>query len=625
VKLRLALPRRFLAGAALAAWTTTACRPATTTRAPADDSQPVPWYQGDALAARAISAKAAQGSRADRVARVDALLDLLDAARFADDAGAREQLWLGLGGTPRDRGPEATRDAATRILGEAIALDKEPLADDSRAFIGGVISLLSADLGLGGAAEDLAIRTAAYRDVAEHGHPRAADNARWRLHDHLHGCLQGAVSAPQERRVDVAIQGLYVREDSLAAWLDDRAVHAREPAPDPAALLELLSELAAPLAADPRWSATITRRAAADEALAAAVRTTLPAHRDPTWPLASTPQGTARPDSLAPIVRVDAARVTVDLGRPQVREAAGGAPELVRAVEGALALDGRGTVLLVAPPMLPSPALAAIARTFLDARVARVELAVREPRVPADRGDVVVQLPLELFREVDRGPTATALRAARLHVHLSGRGARLALDGRWLELRVGADLEAALAVVRRAYPRERVITIGLADDVLYAQLLDLVRVLIGGPQRSFEVAVWRPGVESPPVAPVARTIAAEERRLQQRAALGQDSARASLKQAYPLAAGDQPRLETAARQLLRCLPELEAPLAAGDPVELGLVFNEGRLAQVTGERPRGKLGPDRLLALQRCAEAELRGFRLREHRDKITVDVALFR
>ncbi len=604
--------------ATLLAGTLAACRPSATTTAPVDALGPVAWYAGDALTARPISG----AGRAQRLARLDVLFDLLDAARFADDDAAREQLWTGLGGTARGRGPDATRDAATRLLGEALELDRGDLDEDSRSFVGGVISLLSADLGLVGGADDLSIRTAAYLDVASSGHPRAADNARWRLYDFVRGCLQGAVTAPQERKVEVALHSLYVHEDSLEAWLDDRAVHAQTPLPAPEALWGLLVEARTPLATDSRWAAVVARRAAADATLEAAVRTTLPAARDPGWPIARMPQGTGRRDSLGPIVKIDDRRVTIDLGRPQAREAERGAPELVRGLEGALALDGRGLVLLVAPPMLPSPALNALTRTMLDARVARIELAILEPRVPAERGEVVLQLPLEVLRETDQGPAASALRKARVHIHLSGRGARLALDGKWLGLRT-SDLEAQLASVRRAYPREHMITVGLADDVLYQQLLDLARALIGGPQRRFDVAAWRPGAPVPTPEPSAKAIAAEERRLQRRAELGADTARAALDQVFPLMAGDQPRLEAMARQLTRCLPELEVPLAAGEGVRLDLRFEEGRLLRVTAMQPSRKVPGQRLAAVQTCAEAETRGFRLREHRDALTFIVTL--
>jgi len=580
----------------------------------------VPWSEGEVLGLRPISGASAPA----RVARLDALLDLLDAARFADDADARERLWGGLGGTARGRGPEALRDASSRLLGEALQLDLADLDDDAHAFVAGVIALLSADLGLVGAAEDLAIRTAAYRDVAEHGHPRAADNARWRLYDHVRGCLLGAISAPQERRLEIAIHSYYALEDSLAPWLDDRSVHAQSPLPAPEALQTLLVSAREAVAADPRWAEVVARRARADATLEATVRGALPAARDPAWPVITLPRGVGRRDSLAPIVRVDEAEVTVDLGHPEARVAAAGAPELVPAVAAALARDGRGAVLLVAPPLLPSPALRAVTRTLFDARVARIELALREPRVAEGSGDVILQLPLEVLREGDHGPAAQALRRARLHVHLDGRGARLAVDGRWLGAQgdPGA-LAERLALLRRAFPREHQITVGLGDDLLVQQLIEHLRALIGGPARVFEAAAWRPAAPAPPASPPAAQVAAEERRLLLRGQLAAETARAGLEQPFPLRPGDQQRIEQLARHLLRCLPELEAPLPAGERVRLGLRFEEGRLARVEAKKPGVRLAKGRLEALQTCAEEESRGFRLREHRDVVTAEVLL--
>lgn len=616
------------AAAALAAWTATACQPRAATTAPTQAAvSPVRWPEGDVLRLQPISGAAAT-TPAARVARLDALLDLLDAARFADDADAREHLWIGLGGTARGRGPEATREASGRLLAEAIQLDTAAgLDDDAHAFISGVIALLSADLGLVGAAEDLSIRIAAYLDVAEQGHPRAADNARWRLYDHIRGCLVGAVSAPQERRLEIALHSLYVHEDSLEPWLGDRSVHAQSPLPAPEALQALLASARAALAADPRWAGVVARRTGADATLEQTVLGVLPAARDPSWPVLTMPRGVGRRDSLAPIVRIDEREVTIDLGHPGARIAGLGAPELVPALTAALARDGRGAVLLVAPPLLPSPALEAITRTLLDAHVARIELALREPRVEPERGDVILQLPLEVLQDNDTGPAARALRKARVHVHLGGRGVRLAVDGNWLALQDGqVTLDERLAALRRAYPRERMITVGLGDDVLYQQLLDLMRALVGGPARAFEVAALRPGAGAPPETVPAKAIAAEERRLERRSQLATATARAGLDQPFPLATGDQQRLEQLARQLLRCLPELETPLPAGERLRLHLRFEEGRLARIDAGKPQQltvRLPAPRLAAVQACAEDESRGFRLREHRDVVLADVLL--
>ncbi len=618
------MPRAIaVCAAALVACATIACRPKTETAPPPAGPVPVPWYAGDALQARPA---ADPTTSAARVARLDVLLDLLDAARFADDAAARDGLWQALGGTVATRGAEATREAGTRILADAIELDTATDLDvDAKGFLAGAIAVLSADLGLVGAADDLSIRTGVYRDVAADGHPRAADNARWRLYDHVRGCLVGAVSAPQDRRVEVALHSLYVREDSLAPWLDDRAVHAKAPLPGADVLIELMTDERTALGADARWKAVVGKRTPQDTSLELTVRTALPAVRDPAWPLAVMPVGTARRDSLVPIVRIDEKEVTVDLGHPDARTGERGAAELVKALEGALARDGRGGVLLVAPPLLPSPAVNSIFRTLYDGRVTRIELAVREPRVGEGAGDVVVQLPLDILRDTDQSPEAVALRKSRLHVHLGGRGVRLAVDGRWSDLRPGpSELSGLLMQLDRSFPREQRITVSLGDDLLYQQLLDDLRALVGGPTRHFEVAAWRPAAAPPPESLPAKAVAAEEKRLQTRFNLYTETMFAALdpgKQAVP--DGDTRRLEALARQLLRCLPEFEAPLRSGEQARLDLRFEEGRLAQITTSGKPAKAAKAGAAALQRCAEEESKGFRLRETPGPVTIGVLL--
>src|SRR5690606_16763831 len=96
---------------------------------------------------------------------------------------------------------------------------------------------------------------------------------------------------------------------------------------------------------------------------------------------------------------------------------------------------------------------------------------------------------------------ARAVERARLRVHLGGRGPRFAVDGDWLDLAGGAaDLETQLARLDRAYPRERLITLSLGDDVIYQQLQELLRALVGGPQRRYEAVTWVPGLAAPPEA-----------------------------------------------------------------------------------------------------------------------------
>ncbi|MCY1068168.1 hypothetical protein OV090_25725 [Nannocystis sp. RBIL2] len=623
-----ALRRRARLGALGLGLALFACRPQSTT-AP-DATGPVAWIDADPLKPAEIPA--ANASSRAAVARLDRLLDLLDAARFTGDEGAREALWTALGGAAMGRGPEATREAETRLLTEALALDLKPdLDDDARGFVAGAITLLSADLGLVAGSEDLSVRVAAYRNIAEDGHPRAADNARWRLYDHVRGCLAGAAAAVPDRRLEVAVHGLYVREDSLAAWLDDRAVHAQAPWPPPSELWGLLGAERDALAALPRWRGALARRDRDDAVLQDTFLAALPAARDPAWDLQRVPAGTGRQDSLAPVVGIAGEDVTVDLGRPGARRSTRGAPELVRAVEAALARDGRGAVLLVAPPLLPSPALNSILRTLLDARVARIESAVREPRLPEGTGDIVATLPFEVVRPSDQGPAAQVLSRARVRVHLSGRGPRLAVDGGWLDLLPGpSDLDAQLARLDRAYPRERMVTLTLGDDVLYQQLQDLLRALVGGPQRRFDVVAWTPAAAPPPADLPEKTLAEARRKLDVRANLFPRTASAGLVLPAPppgapaeplLPEGDQKRAEALALGFVRCLPELETPLRAGEAVDVELRFEEGRLAGVEPKPPKTRVPAPRLAAFKTCVEDEARGFRLREQQASVRFTV----
>lgn len=601
------------------------CRPRGSGAAPPGaDAGPVAWSDADPLAPAEIAGPDARLGAPARVARLDRLLDLFDAARFTGAEAPRESLWDALGGVSMGRGAEATREAEARLLAEALALDAGGgLDDDARRFVAGAITVLSADLGLIAGSEDLSIRAAAYRDVAELGHPRAADNARWRLYDHVRGCLAGAAAAPPERRREVALHSLYVREDSLAPWLDDRSAHAQPPWPAPASLWALLQDQRTALGELPRWRGVLARRERGDAELQSTVLAALPAARDGAWDVLRVPAGTGRPESLAPVVMVQDPQLTIDLGRPQARSGERGSPELARALTAALARDGRGAVLLVAPPMLPSPALNSTLRTLLDARVARVESAVREPRVDAE-GDVVAALAFDIVRPSDQGPAALAIHMSRLRVHLSGRGPRVAADGQWLDLRASpADFEALLGRLDRAYPREHTIALTLGDDVLYQQLQDLLRALVGGPQRRFEAAVWLPGAPPPPDKPAAKAVAAEERRVQSRADLFKETATAAVLVAAPLPEGDQKRLEALSRRLVRCLPELQTPLRPGESLDLAVRFEEGRLAAADPQPTRTRLAPDRPAALRACVEEEARGFRLREQQSPTALTIRL--
>ena len=145
--------------------------------------------------------------------------------------------------------------------------------------------MLSADLQPPPSADDLSIRTLVHRTLAEQGHPRIVDNARWRLYDHARGTLQGAVEQPPEQRLPVAVQALYVERDSVEDLLADTAPHAHPPWPTTEALWGLVQAQAGSLRAVPRWTAVIERREPDDQALHETLRASLPAARRDDWPL----------------------------------------------------------------------------------------------------------------------------------------------------------------------------------------------------------------------------------------------------------------------------------------------------------------------------------------------------
>lgn len=575
-------------------------------------------------------ASLSRGDPQARAVRLDRLLDLLDAARFGQDQDARETLWDALGGHATGVGERATREATERLLREALGLEEAAhrSADLTVAsFCADLIMLLSADLQPPAVAEDLSIRTLVYRTVIEQGHPRLADNARWRIYDHVRGTLAAAVEVPPGDRLSIAVQALYAERDSVEALLADTAPHARPPWPTADELWALMDEQQRALSSEPRWATVVDRRAGDDHALHDTLRASLPAPRAPDWPLRSFPAGTARAESLAPVVWAHEGRLVVDAGRSHARafgldvETNDELAELAQAVGNTLAQDGRGTLLLVAEPQLPAPLLRTVLRAIFRAHAERVELAVVEPRVSAsprdDRGEVVMALPLYVTHAAGQRAGDRAWAQARVHVHLDGRGPSIAVDGRWLS-RVPADARGLRAVVEqlgRAFPRERGVVVSLGGDVQLQQLLELLVALQGGPQRPFEAVGWMADGSAPPPKQ------GGDDWLERRSAMAWEHPRVELEQPYALGAGDQKRLEALAEDLAVCLPELgaERPPSA---VTLALRFEEGRLrhAEVRPAPRRAKAGVD---AVIECIRDEGYALRLREHREGLELSVTL--
>ncbi|MCA9701625.1 MAG: hypothetical protein KC431_29160, partial [Myxococcales bacterium] len=442
-----------------------------------------------------------------RVIRLDRLLDLYDAARFADDGEARDSLWAALGDYSSTRGIDASREVVLRLLDEAYAIDdrSDALSDDERRFVADAIMLLSADMFLPDSAEALITQTLAYRSLVEDGHPRIADNAHWRLYDHVRGVLVGAVEIGPELRADILVHALYAEREDISPWLEELAPHAQPPLPSPTQLWALLEEQRAALEQVPRWQAVVASRSAAEADLHETVTSLLPRPRDPGWVLPQLTRGTAQRESLAPVLLARPGELVLEPTAENPRTMSAASPDrdaLTGALEALLARDGRGLLLFAADPKLPAPEYARALQALASARTGVIELAVHEPRIgdaaDGSAGDfAVLALPLHVARADDRGPGARALRQARIHVQLDGRGPRFRVDGRWLSATAAlpSDLLRLVDELHRAYPLEHTISLSLASNVQHQQLVDVLAAFTGGITPAFVAAGWMPDVE----------------------------------------------------------------------------------------------------------------------------------
>jgi hypothetical protein len=582
------------------------------------------WIDADPMGAATeadperLAALADAGLRG-RILRLDRLLDLYDAARFADDRQARESLWLALGGHASTRGIEASREAVLRLLDEAYAIedlatrtDPPELSEPELRFVADAIMLLSTDMFLPDTAEALITATLAYRVLAEEGHPRIADNAHWRLYDHVRGVLEGAVEITPAMRADVVVHALYVEREDISEWLDDLAPHARPPLPSPSELWALLEQHRDALAPIDRWQPVLATRVEREANLQETVMALLPRPREPSWRLVELARGTAAPESLAPAVVLEPGRAQLES-----REFEPGAIESA-ALEGLLARDGRGILLLASAPDVPAPEYAATLRALAQARTTTIELAVHEPALGETDPRVVVALPLYVALPDDAGAGARALRDSRIHVQLTGRGPRFRVDGRWLGASptLPSDLVAFVDKLRRGYPRQHALSLSLGDDVQHQQLVDLLAALTGGRSPTFVAVGWLPdaAIERDPVPDTLG-----ERTLAVRVELASDAITIVMPE---LPAGvpeqDWARVRTASESLRACIPELEVALPKpGLAVQLDFADHELVDLVASGR----KLGAASLERFESCANDRLAGFRLREHEAALRVEL----
>ncbi len=599
---------------------TTACAHGATRRGGSAPAQFVARSAANPGAAEAKQLAAwAKGDLHARVVRLDRLLDLFDQARFGPDADARDVFWEALGGHETGRGPDATRDALARLLELALALDGAGVAAADQAIVADAIAMLSADLQGPVSAEDLALRTLAWRSLAESGHPRIRDNAGLRLYDHVRQTLVAASEVEGSARADVAVQALYARQEDLDFALVEAPPAVRAPWIGPQVLIEELHHRRAAIGTAAPWRELSLQLAVADRELARVIAASLPAARDPTLSALARPRGTGSPESLAPILRTESASAVVDHGRPQARrvDISSDSTQLARAIRDALIQDGRGVVLLAVDPATPAPELHHLLRAIRRAQVDRLEFALREPHDDRAIGTVITAIGLWVIDVGHDTAGAGAFTRARIRVHVGGRGAELSVDGaRYLEPVAGDALARGLETLGHAYPRETVVAVTIDDDVRVEQIVDALAAIRHAAAGRFAEVGWL----SDDARVQGAADSAASRRVEARARLRVNADATTIDQPFPLAGADQQRLATFAGLVPWCLPELESALPPGTVVKVVVELALGRVTSVQA-LPLPGVKAARVEALRACVQDEAYGLRLREHQDKMTVTI----
>ncbi|TPV95530.1 MAG: hypothetical protein B7733_09765 [Myxococcales bacterium FL481] len=577
------------------------------------------WIDGS-LAAVAIdpeqqqlAALANDPSAAAQLARLDRLLDLFDAARFGDDPAPRRALWSALGDTPISRGPQGTQAALTALMEQAWRVeDQHDLSGDAAKFLADLIMLVSVDLHHPQDTEDLRIRADAYRDLAQHGHPRIADNARWRLFDHVYHVLDATSEARPARRREIVAHILYTSQSDIAAYLVPGPSGHRKDLPTASQLVGELDGQRRSLVQIERWRALVERRADHDRDLVETALAALPAPRTTHWAVPMVPTGSGRPDPLAPVVLAGPQHVIIEPRTPTERQVSYASEDLAELLRAQMTRDGRGRLLLAAAPDLPTENLSAVLDATDKAAASTLDLAVLEPAGSADGARRVTVLPVQLYRP-DDSLAARPFTASRLHVHLDRASASLWADGRLVPAPAG--LVARVDLARSAYPHERVLTLSLGNSVGVSDLVEHLVPLIGGTSPRFSAIAWIPQAPPPPDA----SQSAEdiiERRLATLSAAGSPR----LDQPYPLREQDQATLTAFGEQVHQCSAELEDARAARRCI-VEVEFANGVLQDVeVRARPAGRAAR---LAMQSCVFDVGATLRFRDHRDRFSVRIHL--
>ena len=251
-----------------------------------------------------------------------------------------------------------------------------------------------------------------------------------------------------------------------------------------------------------------------------------------------------------------------------------------------------------------------------------IRFAVREPLSDASR-HVLTAFPVRVLDPTAVTPGTAAFHESAIELRLGGDGLRVVVDGAEVAegLAPGAGYPDTLSVLRRAFPRTEAVRLRLAPDVMYLQVVDLLRALLGGASPRYRGVGLIPSTFADATPTTATSDPRAARKM--RAAWGAVRARAArgltapsaIAQPYPLREVDQQRIAVLGASLSTCLPDLHAlPRAA---LSVTVVFDEGHVQQLdsTGDsralKPAGEF--------QRCVKDRTMAARLRAHRERVSV------
>jgi hypothetical protein len=544
---------------------------------------------------------AASADPHQRARRLDRLVDLFDAARFAAHLPAREVLWLAVGPRPKnDRGAAATKLAASRLIQEGWALDAMPTAKaDDRRFVADLLHLLSLDAQPPTTVDELATQSLALAELDRSIHPRLADNLAWRRLDLILAIANAAQrDANGEHAQGFLRAGVYTRLE-----LADRLAQGTAPASwllRPEILLSDYERLAASLEKDGRWQTLVAGRRQRDFDQLRHALQNLPSPRDENVELPFINGAVTTLETLGPLVRIDAnghAHLNRDdLGAELQSWSA--------TLDNKLAELKPHSVTLALASSTPSPAFSTLRSILRKHPQIAVDWAVRTER----SGTLPPQVfaPLAAFR-ITIGDTQTS--PPRVAIRLGGsssyaifeRGSSDAMPS------TTSNLHALAQSIEDGFPDEARIGIHFAQDATVEQALQLIGALRSSAPtaKKREIIVLEDATaELEPPDPKATLLVAR------RAWRGPLSGPPNVSLAQSLTDVDIDRLTQASTQIALCLPELEK-VKKLKSMNVNFTWLDDELVS-TEVRTVPKIHKDAARRLEICAYARLRPFRLQD-------------